>query len=273
MSSAASGERRPQRALRASRFLRPGRAVRPGHPLPRQHRAGEQSFAAAKVNGLLSSSTTARGRTSTRSPCRVIWRSTSCSARSRRRRGRGSDSRLRESPDRPGGLERRARGGRADPLEPQPARSCRRPALDGQHARGLCAREQDRGVPRPYQAVRGIRAARDGGEKLMVLTHSTIETEGYASTTQNANALLAALGIERRAVTAPSSSPPPVNSGPPCSPSRRASAVGSRSPARRARAALTVLGCTGNGKGDHIRPPRADVGNRAGPPLVAGAGR
>ncbi len=90
------------------------------------------------------------------------------------------------------------------------------------------------------------------GDKLMVLTHSTIETEGYASTTQTANALLAALGIERREVSAIASSPPPVKfrSALFAFPEGERRWLSVTSEARRG--GLIVLGCTGNGKGDHI---------------------
>jgi hypothetical protein len=106
------------------------------------------------------------------------------------------------------------------------------------------------------------------GEKLMVITHSTIETEGYASTTQTSNALLAALGIERRAVTTPASSPPPVK--------LRAAVFAFPDGERRwlsvtseaRQGGLTVLGCTGNGKGDHIAH-LAQMSETVLPPLVA----
>ncbi len=106
------------------------------------------------------------------------------------------------------------------------------------------------------------------GEKLMVITHSTIETEDYASTTQTANALLAALGIERHAVTNPASSPPPVK--------LRAAVFAFPTGERRwlsvtsevRQGGLTVLGCTGNGKGDHIAH-LAQMSETVLPPLVA----
>ena len=49
------------------------------------------------------------------------------------------------------------------------------------------------------------------GQKLMVLTHSAIETQGYPSTTRTADALLALLSLERQAVAPDSASPPPVD--------------------------------------------------------------
>jgi hypothetical protein len=105
------------------------------------------------------------------------------------------------------------------------------------------------------------------GEKLMLVTHSTIETDGYASTTQTSNALLAALGIDRRAVTSRASSPKPVQfrealwAFPPGE--RRWLSIASE--ARQGN--LTVLGCNGNGKGDHIAH-LAQMSETVLPPLV-----
>ncbi|MBN2195269.1 MAG: TMEM165/GDT1 family protein [Polyangiaceae bacterium] len=90
------------------------------------------------------------------------------------------------------------------------------------------------------------------GEKLMVITHSSIETEGYASTTQATDALLATLGIERKEVTDPAASPPPIKDRIVINayPTGELRWLTVTSEARQK--GLTVLGCRGNGKGDHI---------------------
>ncbi|MBW2458533.1 MAG: hypothetical protein JRI68_28805 [Deltaproteobacteria bacterium] len=89
-------------------------------------------------------------------------------------------------------------------------------------------------------------------EKLMVLTHSAVETHGYPSTTVSADDLLRRLGVPRSKANPASASPPPVEidvavkafpSG-----ERNWMQVGSEVH----RGAFHVLGCGGKGKGDHI---------------------
>jgi hypothetical protein len=58
--------------------------------------------------------------------------------------------------------------------------------------------------------VRFARTAMEG-RKLLVLTHSAIETDGYASTTKTSNALLDAVGGKRIEVDPAEASPPKVN--------------------------------------------------------------
>ncbi len=141
-------KRRPRCALRAPRFLRAGRGVRPRHPLPRQHRArgaerrrreGERARPHRQLRRGV-------GQVLEAAPESVCVRP----APRLDRGDRGGAARAQDSADPPdcaGVLERRARGRRPDPLQPQPARSRGRRPPDGQHARGLRAREQDRGVP------------------------------------------------------------------------------------------------------------------------------
>jgi hypothetical protein len=90
------------------------------------------------------------------------------------------------------------------------------------------------------------------GQKLMVLTHSAIETSGYPSTTRTADALLEQLSLERQTVAPESASPPPVD----LTVAKRAFPTGERNWLRVVsevhHEALYVYGCAGNGKGDHI---------------------
>jgi hypothetical protein len=89
-------------------------------------------------------------------------------------------------------------------------------------------------------------------EKLMVVTHSLIETEGYPSTTQTADALLASLDVKRQKVDPIDASPEPVD----LPVALRAFPSGERRWLRVISEAhegnLHVYGCTGKGKGDHI---------------------
>ncbi len=90
------------------------------------------------------------------------------------------------------------------------------------------------------------------GEKLMVLTHSSIETYGYPNTTQSADGLLERLGLKRREASPDKASPPPVDldvivkAFPPDE--RNWMRVTSDTE----EGSLVVLGCRGKGKGDHI---------------------
>ncbi len=90
------------------------------------------------------------------------------------------------------------------------------------------------------------------GHKLMVVTHSAIETEGYPSTTQTVDALLKQLGIARQPVDPNAASPPPVD----LKVAKMAFPSGERNWLRYVTKAqkkdLIIYGCAGNGKGDHI---------------------
>ncbi len=90
------------------------------------------------------------------------------------------------------------------------------------------------------------------GEKLMVLTHSAVQTHGYPNTTATADALLQRLGLSRTKATAETASPPEVElevvvkafpSG-----ERNWMKVDSEVHQR----AFHLLGCSGTHKGDHI---------------------
>lgn len=90
------------------------------------------------------------------------------------------------------------------------------------------------------------------GEKLMVLTHSAIETYGYPDTTRSADGLLERLGLTRQPVSPETASPPPVTvdaivkTFPPDERNwMRVTSVTEEG-------SLVVLGCRGKGKGDHI---------------------
>lgn len=90
------------------------------------------------------------------------------------------------------------------------------------------------------------------GQKLMIVTHSAIATEGYPSTTETTNALLSALSLEREEVSPAEASPPPVE----LPVVLRAFPSGERLwmqvTSRVKEGNFAVYGCTGDGKGDHI---------------------
>jgi hypothetical protein len=90
------------------------------------------------------------------------------------------------------------------------------------------------------------------GQKLLVLTHSAIETHGYPSTTRTADALLEQLSLERQAVAPDAASPPQVD----LTVAKKAFPTGERNWLRVVskvhHEALYLYGCAGNGKGDHI---------------------
>jgi hypothetical protein len=90
------------------------------------------------------------------------------------------------------------------------------------------------------------------GQKLMIITHSAIPTEGYPSTTETTNALLADLSLERQDVSAQAVSPPPVD----LPVARRAFPSGERNwlhvVSKANEGDFTVYGCTGDHKGDHV---------------------
>ncbi len=114
------------------------------------------------------------------------------------------------------------------------------------------------------------------GEKLMVLTHSAIETEGYASTTRTTDAVLASLGVERQPpVSAPVAGAPAASSfsAPVTLPvAVRAFPTGERRglvvSSEVHQGNLHVLACRGNGKGDHIAH-LAQMSVSVLPPLIA----
>ena len=88
------------------------------------------------------------------------------------------------------------------------------------------------------------------GNKLMMITHSAIPTSDYCSSTESADAILAAVGAERRDVEGRS---PPVVDLPvaiAAFPSRERNWLNVRTEAQKGD--FHVLGCSGNGKGDHI---------------------
>ena len=90
------------------------------------------------------------------------------------------------------------------------------------------------------------------GQKLMVITHSAIETEGYPSTTVTTDALLAQLSLKRTPVTGASISPPPVD----IPVAKRAFPDGERNwlnvVSQAHEGNFYLYGCTGKIKGDHI---------------------
>jgi hypothetical protein len=90
------------------------------------------------------------------------------------------------------------------------------------------------------------------GEKLFVLTHSTVGTYGYASTTQTANGLLAALKIEREKVEPETGSPVEVTFQTAVRAFPKAERNWLKVETRADKGLFHVLGCKGNGKGDHI---------------------
>jgi hypothetical protein len=139
--------------------------------------------------------------------------------------------------------------------------------MDGLHASFQPGSKAEVYAPSIKSFVNFARRAA-AGEKLMVITHSTIETDGYASTTQTTDALLAALGLERRPVTSADASPPPVKlrSAVFAFPEGEKRWLSIASEVRQG--GLTVLGCTGNGKGDHIAH-LAQMSETVLPPLVA----
>lgn len=90
------------------------------------------------------------------------------------------------------------------------------------------------------------------GEKLFVLTHSSVETIEYPSTTKSADALLERVGVAREVVDPETASPPPVDIEVALRafPSKDREWVKVKSVA--SRGAFTVVAGKGNDKGDHI---------------------
>jgi hypothetical protein len=89
------------------------------------------------------------------------------------------------------------------------------------------------------------------GTKLMMITHSSIPTSEYCSSTESADALLSAVGATRSEVDA-SAQPPHVTFPLAVSafPSKERRWLTVKSAAHVGN--FHVLGCTGDGKGDHI---------------------
>jgi hypothetical protein len=90
------------------------------------------------------------------------------------------------------------------------------------------------------------------GEKLFVLTHSSVETLDYPSTTKSADALLERVGVAREAVDPEAASPPPVDLEVALRafPSKDREWVEVKSLA--SKGSFTVVAGKGNDKGDHI---------------------
>jgi hypothetical protein len=86
------------------------------------------------------------------------------------------------------------------------------------------------------------------GEKLMVLTHSSIRTIEYASTTQGADALLEAVGMERE----PAKPPAHVEFAMTMADVPKANRRWLDNCTEARKGLFTVLGCTGNTPEDHI---------------------
>jgi len=90
------------------------------------------------------------------------------------------------------------------------------------------------------------------GEKLMVLTHSAVETRDYPSTTLSADDLLRRLGLPRSKANPESASPKPVE----IDVAVKAFPSGERNwmtvQTEAHRGDFHLLGCSGKGKGDHI---------------------
>ncbi len=91
-----------------------------------------------------------------------------------------------------------------------------------------------------------------GGEKLMILTHSAIETYDYPDTTRSADGLLERLKLPRRPASPETASPPPVD----LEVIVKSFPAGERNWMRVTSAteegSFVVLGCGGKHKGDHI---------------------
>jgi hypothetical protein len=104
-------------------------------------------------------------------------------------------------------------------------------------------------------------------EKLMVVTHSAVQTEGYADTTLTVDALLAELGLQRTPVDPDEASPEPVR----LPVAVRAFPTGERRWMRVTSVVhegnFHVYGATGKGKGDHITH-LAQMSVTVLPPLV-----
>ena len=123
--------------------------------------------------------------------------------------------------------------------------------LDSPHAKFAPFSETEVYPPSIENFVSFARRAM-AGQKLMVITHSAIETEGFPSTTITTDALLAQLSLKRTEVTAGSASPPPVD----IPVAKRAFPEGERNWLKVVTEAhegnFYLYGCTGKIKGDHI---------------------
>lgn len=101
---------------------------------------------------------------------------------------------------------------------------------------------------RPF--VRFAERAR-AGEKLMVLTHTAIETQDYPDTTTSANALLEQVGVERKSVDPETASPAPVEI-PVVLHAFPAGRTWMRVIDEAHEGGFHVYGCEGKAEGDHI---------------------
>jgi hypothetical protein len=123
--------------------------------------------------------------------------------------------------------------------------------MDGPHGTFAPASETEIYGPSIEHFVQFARRA-ISGRKLMVITHSAIETEKYPSTTQTTNGILQRLSLERQPVSSDAASPPPVD----LKVAKMAFPSGERNWLRYVTKAekkdFHVYGCAGNGKGDHI---------------------
>jgi hypothetical protein len=89
-------------------------------------------------------------------------------------------------------------------------------------------------------------------EKLMILTHSAIETYGYPDTTRSADGLLERLSLKRNSVSPDTASPPPVEDEVILKTFPPDERNWMRVTSATEEGSLVVLGCKGKGKGDHI---------------------
>ncbi len=123
--------------------------------------------------------------------------------------------------------------------------------MDAPHGKFAPFSEPDVYVPSLQHYLAFARRAM-ASQKLMIITHSAIQTEGYPSTTRTIDALLEQLSLKRNPVTSNSASPPPVN----LLVAKRAFPSGERNwlhvVSEAHQGDFHVYGCTGNGKGDHI---------------------
>lgn len=123
--------------------------------------------------------------------------------------------------------------------------------MDSPHAKFAPGGETDVYLPSLENFLAFARRA-SLGQKLMVITHSAIPTEGYPSTTRTTDALLEQLSLKRADVSSGRVSPPPVD----LPVAKRAFPSGERNwlnvVSRAEQGNLHVYGCTGNQKGDHI---------------------
>ncbi len=104
-------------------------------------------------------------------------------------------------------------------------------------------------------------------EKLMIITHSTVETQGYPSTTQTADGLLERLSLVRREVAADEASPRPVELEVALHAFPSNERRWLRVTTEVSKGEFHLYGCEGDGKGDHIAH-LAQMSETVLPPLV-----